>query len=443
MPGACRTGDVVLGRYRVDGDLGRGAAGFSYKGTDLETEDPVVIKELPGEFRDQLGRFQGETAVLRDLRGSFVDEEGIARLVHPIDSGAQHDRAYTVRPFVPGKSLRQLLAAGPLSAGQVRPLFGDLLRALMAAHQENLVHRNLKPENVFVDSAGRARITGVGTGCFLTRARREELGVDLGGLRYVAPEQLLDARRVDRRTDLFSLGLMLYEALTGGPFVAARDVPGAVGFLSVPFEGPDRDPGGLAEVAARMVQFHLERRPAEAAVLLPSISPWQGESPGATACEGCASPVPGHAAYCLACGRAMRGPCPHCGAAVPSRATFCRSCGSRVDVAPGSRLVGLVGSFRGEVLALPEDGSVRLGRARECSISFENRDQYVSRHQAEMSRRRGRWWVTGGDWTSGRPTTNGTLLNGRNLDGQGAVLLLDGDRLRVGDSFFRFEERAA
>ena len=85
---------------------------------------------------------------------------------------------------------------------------------------------------------------------------------------------------------------------------------------------------------------------------------------------------------------------------------------------------------------------LKVVQAKGDTVSFEARDQYVSRHQAELQVIRGRRWLRGGDWDTGRPTTNGTLVNGQNLDGAGLALLRNGDRLRVGDSFFRYEEAA-
>lgn len=443
MSGASRTGDVVLGRFRIEASLGRGAAGYSFRGVDLETERPVVIKELPAEARDLIGRYQGEIAVLRELRGQFVDPTGIERVLCPLAAGAEHDQVYSVRPLVEGQSLRDRLRAGPVAEDEIRTILGDVARALGAAHRENLVLRNLKPENILVEAGGRARVAGVGTGCFLTRARREDLGIELGGLRYVAPEQLLDARRVDRRTDLFALGLILYEVLAGQSPVVGRTATEVVDFLAKPFRlALPPGPRELAELSLRLVHFHPGQRPPEAGPVLEELAPWLLEPAAEGCCEGCESVMARASAFCTACGRAVRGPCPHCGTPVPLEGAFCRGCGVRVGVAPMSRLVGLAGSFQGEVVSLPKEGEVRLGRAKHCEVSFEGRDQYVSRHQAALRLNRGRRWVLGGDWDTGRPTTNGTLLNGRNLDGQGPVLLLSGDRLRVGDSFFRYEERS-
>jgi hypothetical protein len=434
---------VILGRFRVEAELGRGAGGYSYRAVDLETDAPVVVKELPGELKDQFGRFRGEIAVLEELAGSFVDEEGMTRVLRPIAVGQENDHAFAVRPFVEGTSLRARLEKGPLPEDEIRTVLGDVARSLGAAHRENLVLRNLKPENILMDAAGRAWISGMGTGCFLTRARREELGVVLGGLRYVAPEQLLDARRVDRRTDLFSLGLVLHEALTGRAVVGVDSVQEAVQFLAKPFSVVAvslKTP--LEELALRLMHFHPQKRPPDAGPVLDALAPWRQSQVDCETCEACDGAVAPESSFCCHCGRSMRGPCPHCGEAVPAGAAFCRSCGARVEVAPVARLVGLVGSFSGENISLPRDGVVRLGRARECTVSFEARDQYVSRHQAELQVIRGRRWLRGGDWDTGRPTTNGTLVNGRNLDGAGLSLLQDGDRVRVGDSFFRYEEAA-
>ncbi len=444
MSAKSRAGDLLFGRYRVDSPLGRGSAGPSFLGTDLETEDRVVIKELPADRPDLFERFQGEIALLRHPGAEFADPEGIARYVIPVALGMAHDQPYAVRPYIEGVSLRDRLRQGPLPEDQVRMVIGDVARTLSAGHHENLVLRNLKPENILIDSGGRARISGIGTGCFLTRARREQLGVELGGLRYVAPEQLLDARRVDRASDLFALGLVLHEILAGASPVTGAAIEDLVEWFAAPRRIPlPPGPSDLAELAARLTLFHLAERPSRGEIALERAAPWMQPPLGEDECDGCKAVLPRLTAFCPACGRATRGPCPHCGRPLAIGASWCAACGERAEPQPRARLEGLVGGYGGEEVELPGDSEVRLGRAGECEVGFEGRDRYVSRHQCRIEVRRTCRWLLAGDWVSGRPTTNGTLHNGRNADGLGAQLLRAGDRLRIGDSFFRFREGRA
>lgn len=438
-----KVGDLILSRFRVEASLGGGAAGPSFRGVDLETDRSVYIKELPADRADLFERFAGETALLADPEHAPVDAEGLERLVRPLASGMQADQPYTVREYLEATSLAERLRQGPLGPDELRTVFGDIARGLAAAHAENLVLRNLKPSNIFLEAGGRARITGLGTGVYLTRTRREGLGVEGGSLRYVAPEQMLDARRVDRGTDLFALGLVLFEALSGQALLRGASVEEIVSSLQTPTP-PALPPGDadLAELCLALVEFNPSERPTQARSLLRLLAPWQVDDHGDERCEGCHGPLWEGMSYCHHCGRSIRGPCPHCGRALALGACFCSRCGQNTGAATPGQLVGLAGAFAGEVLPLGDE-PLLLGRAPACGLCFEGRDRYVSRHQARLQRRRGRSWLQGGDWTSGRPTTNGTLVNGRNMDGLGEVLLRPGDRLRVGDSFFRYQEAGA
>lgn len=442
MAGRAKSGDLVLGRFRIEAPLGRGSAGPSFKARDLETDRLVVVKELPSDRKDLFERFQGEVGLIKDLGGDFADGDGILKLVVPLAIGLHGEHPVAVREYLEGTSLRDRMKKGAMPEDEIRSALGGVARALAAAHRENLVLRNLKPENVFLEPGGRVRVTGVGTGCFLTRARRESLGVELGALRYVAPEQVLDARRIDRSTDLFALGLLLYEALSGAPAIEAGSLEAVLAKVVEPLalKTPPGSPA-LAELALRLTRFESGERPSRVEPVVAELTPWAPVGEAAGRCEGCSTPVAAGAAFCTHCGRATTGPCPHCGKAPGLKSTFCSRCGQPCRGPGRAQLLSLNGRFKGQVVPLPEEGELTLGRAPQCGLSFEERDQYVSRHQGRIQVRRRRRWIEGGDWVTGRPTTNGTLLNGKNLDGLGQVLLRSGDRLRVGDSFFCYQEK--
>jgi len=131
--------------------------------------------------------------------------------------------------------------------------------------------------------------------------------------------------------------------------------------------------------------------------------------------------------------------CAECGAGLRAVDRFCRGCGTRVTlVSRPAVLVGLKGAFAGKRIALTSD-AIRLWRHKDNDLSFAGYDKYVSRFQARIFDHRDQHWIEGWNWVNDCVTTNGTFLNGTNVDGRGRVLLRNGDKLRFGDSFFRYE----
>jgi tetratricopeptide (TPR) repeat protein len=204
-------------RFRIEEEIGSGGMAVVFRAYDTKLARPVAIKVLSEAFSNAVGteRFEREIAVM-------------AKLVHPgivslFDSGSADGRLYYVMPLVPGHSLRAHLSrARRLSPDEATSITADIAEALAFAHRAGVVHRDVKPENVFL-VGGRALLADFGiahvcedasersTGEGLTTA-----GVIVGTLAYMSPEQA-SGRPVDGRSDLYSLGCVLYEMLTGAP----------------------------------------------------------------------------------------------------------------------------------------------------------------------------------------------------------------------------------
>ena len=206
-----------LGPYRVLEKLGVGGMGEVYRGTDTRLGREVAIKILPvaTASSDALARFEREG-------------RAIATLNHPnictlFDVGSDAGRPYLVMELLAGATLHQVLAAGPLPVGALLDHAIALADGLQAAHARGIIHRDLKPANVFVTEQGTIKILDFGLakadGDHHDEARTIDAaltgpGTTLGTLSYMSPEQLRGGA-VDTRTDLFSLGLVLYEMATG------------------------------------------------------------------------------------------------------------------------------------------------------------------------------------------------------------------------------------
>jgi len=208
---------ATLGRYRIERVLGKGAMGVVYEALDPKLNRKVAIKTILVSQLDE------ETA--KDFSGRFVREaHAVARLNHPnivqvYDFGEEAGVAYLVMEFIRGSELKSALAGGRVfDRGQCVRIMCELLEALDFAHEAGVVHRDIKPANVMLDSQGRAKLTDFGvariTDADRTGAERTQAGTVVGTPAYMSPEQI-EGQRVDRRSDIFSAGIILYQFLTG------------------------------------------------------------------------------------------------------------------------------------------------------------------------------------------------------------------------------------
>jgi diguanylate cyclase (GGDEF)-like protein/PAS domain S-box-containing protein len=206
--------ELFAGRYQLVADLKRGNGVDTYLSVDASTSTQVVVKCIDKEVVHAAARlrFEHETRVLRQLTGT-----GLTGLY---DAGSADDRLYLVQPFVPGSTLETLLKAGPLPLASVLQIGIDIAAALDTAHGAGICHRDVKPANVIVDGVepvGTVTLIdfGFARSLWLDESVRDEL---VGTVRYFAPEAagLLPAP-ADERSDLYALGILLYEAVIGRP----------------------------------------------------------------------------------------------------------------------------------------------------------------------------------------------------------------------------------
>jgi eukaryotic-like serine/threonine-protein kinase len=238
---------VLSGRYRLDSKLGSGGMSTVYLAMDEVLDRPVAVKLLHREIseeEDQLERFR------REARAA-------ARLSHPnlvgvIDAGEDDGRPYIVFEYIDGRTLkRRIQDEGQLPVDEAVAYAIEIGRGLTAAHARKLVHRDVKPQNVLIDPDGRAKVTDFGIARSLESKGLTATGRVLGTTDYVSPEQAM-GEDVDERSDVYSLGVVLYEMLTGDvPFNAETQVGVAMKHVNEPM--PDvqaKRPEVSASVAA-------------------------------------------------------------------------------------------------------------------------------------------------------------------------------------------------
>jgi serine/threonine protein kinase/Tfp pilus assembly protein PilF len=199
-------------RYRIERELGRGGMATVFLARDLKHDRPVALKVL----HPHLAQVLGPDRFLREIRLC-------ARLQHPHilavhDSGDADGQLWFTMPYVEGETLRsRLLREKQLPVKDALQITSEVADALHYAHQHGVIHRDIKPENILL-SGGHAQLADFG----IARApdsdeRLTESGISLGTPRYMSPEQAMAQRDVDARTDIYSLGCVLYELLTGEP----------------------------------------------------------------------------------------------------------------------------------------------------------------------------------------------------------------------------------
>jgi WD40 repeat protein len=208
----------TLGDYAIEGELGRGGMGVVYRGRSPQGRVVAVKLLLAAQSRESVDRFQRETRLL----GSLGEAQGFVPL---LDSGSSPQGPFLVMPFLPGGTLRDRLARGPLDVATVSSIALALARALGAAHAQGIVHRDLKPENVLFTEEGReGRPLLADLGLAKHFARDSALSISLsktgelrGTVGYMAPEQMNDTKNVGPACDVFALGAIVYECLAGTP----------------------------------------------------------------------------------------------------------------------------------------------------------------------------------------------------------------------------------
>ncbi|RQP12764.1 MAG: Stk1 family PASTA domain-containing Ser/Thr kinase [Microbacteriaceae bacterium] len=263
-------GRLIDGRYQVRSRIARGGMATVYLATDLRLERRVAVKVMHGHLADD-----------EQFKQRFIQEaRSAARLAHPnvvnvFDQGQDDDSAYLVMEYLPGITLRDLLQEhGALTAEQTIDIAESVLSGLAAAHKAGIVHRDLKPENVLLADDGRIKIGDFG----LARAASANTATGaalLGTIAYLSPE-LVTRGIADARSDIYAVGIMMYEMLTGEqPFKGEQPMQIAYQHANdsvpPPSNANPRVPAELDELVLWATARDPEERPRDARVMLDQL----------------------------------------------------------------------------------------------------------------------------------------------------------------------------
>jgi len=211
-PADFQQGERTVGQYVLTEKIGQGGMAEVWKARHRVLGTYVAIKFLIAGY-----------ASVPDIEKRFLDEgKRQAQLSHPnivsaYDFLYEDGRSYLIMKLVEGQSLENRLynLQGPMSLAEILPISGDVLRALDYAHSHQVIHRDIKPSNILIDHEGRAFVMDFGIALVLGQQRATRVGVAVGTPHFMSPEQIMGARVLDPRTDIYSYGCVLYEMLTG------------------------------------------------------------------------------------------------------------------------------------------------------------------------------------------------------------------------------------
>lgn len=252
-------GQKLNQRYMITAGHGQGGMGEVFLARDEKTGQPVAVKILADHLtlhEESLERFRREAETLRQLRHPNI--------VGFVDAFEHNKQYFIVMEYVPGGSLDDLIKQGPLPVEKARKIALDLCDALIRAHGLNIIHRDIKPENVLIDEDGTPKLADFGVARLNESTRMTRTGTQVGTPNYMAPEAW-EGRTLDAQADIWSLGVLLFEMLTGRvpfPGDTPLEVMNKVRTTPVPNIKKLRAdvPEGLARIVTRMLTRDKKRR---------------------------------------------------------------------------------------------------------------------------------------------------------------------------------------
>jgi serine/threonine protein kinase len=317
--GEIRKGDE-LGGFRVEEMVGAGAMAVVYRATQLSLGRSVALKILPKEFARRatfVRQFDSETDLLASLNHPSI--------VSIIDRGRRDETYYFAMEYVEGTTLGELLASGQIEEDFFIRIVEQCAEALSYAHSKGIVHRDIKPANIMLNEHGMVKIADFGVAGLVAGAREESSGKRrvMGTRGYMAPEQEISVDRTDERSDIFSLGAVMYRALTD-------TVPDHLPPAPPSSIRPQVDPR-INSLVLKCLDVNPDRRYQTARELLDAVRAYRRQVARIQeVCPKCQKENPVTQKKCLHCGADLAElfeECPECGSENRVDVEVCMACG--------------------------------------------------------------------------------------------------------------------
>jgi serine/threonine protein kinase/Flp pilus assembly protein TadD len=273
LPGA-----IFAGRYQIIEELGRGGMGRVFRALDTKIDEEVALKLIRPEIADSrtIERFSNELKTARK-----ISHKNVCRMYHLSEESGIH---YITMEFVPGETLKDMIRmTKQISIGGAVAIAEQVCEGMIDAHRLGVVHRDLKPQNIMIDRQGNAKIMDFGIARFLEKEGTTMPGTMVGTPEYMSPEQT-EFGAVDRRSDIYSLGIILFEMLTGRvPFQGDTVIGTAIKHRSEPPPNPSKInpqvPSELSRVVLKCLEKSRERRYQSAEELLADLKKIEASLP--------------------------------------------------------------------------------------------------------------------------------------------------------------------
>jgi serine/threonine protein kinase len=204
-----RKGQKIAGKYKIIEKIGEGGMGIVYKTEDTKLKRNVALKFLPSELtRDK----KAKARFIQEAQAAAALNHPNICIIHEVDES--DDQTFIAMEFIEGQTLKDKIEAGPLAVDEAIDIASQVAEGLGEAHKKGIVHRDIKPANIMLTGKGRAKIMDFGLAKLSWGADLTKPSMIMGTVAYMSPEQAR-GEPVDHRTDIWSLGAMLYEMLTG------------------------------------------------------------------------------------------------------------------------------------------------------------------------------------------------------------------------------------